>query len=194
MKIFVVTHDQSGKLISEAGGDSSILRPGEPVFIPEPLDGWISSVAPAVRIARLGTCIKSSLARRYYTSLCAMHVLRPTATNIVAAGLPPYMLDRTFSPGEWIDISEKTADDSITMNVRRTRIGSTENITDSGATFSIDSLAIDRTIEHLSQLITFKTGDILVFADHAVNLDSPLVDTAVSADINTTPSLSIRIK
>lgn len=194
MKIFVVTHDPSGKLIAEAGGDSSILRPGEPVFIPEPLDGWKSSVAPAVRIARLGTCIKASLARRYYTSLCAMHVLRPTDDNTAAAGLPPYMLDRTFSPGEWIDISDKNADDHMTMNVLRTGIGSTESMTDASASFSIDSLAIDRTIEQLSQLITFKTGDIIVFADHAVNLDSPVVDTAVSADLNAAPSLSIRIK
>ena len=62
MKVLCIS--ANGKRMKvDVGSDQAVLRLGEPVFVPEPVEEWRSAVAPAVRISRLGTAIKASTAR-----------------------------------------------------------------------------------------------------------------------------------
>ena len=120
MKVLCIS--ANGKRLKvDVGSDQAILRPGEPVFVPEPVEEWRSSVAPAVRISRLGTAIKASSARAYYDSIAPVHLLTP-ADNSVADGLPPFVLDRALSPGKWT--APLNSDGTYTLTVSKGSIGS----------------------------------------------------------------------
>ncbi len=90
--IYLQTID--GVIKALGGADSAVLRPGEPVFVPEPVEDWCSFVAPAIRISRLGMNIKPSFARQYYHELGAVHVLLPRRPGPI----PPLFCDRAIAP------------------------------------------------------------------------------------------------
>ena len=60
--------------------------------------------------------------------------------------------------------------------------------------FSVDSIGAAATLSEISQWCTLKTGDVLLFADAAIDLGTPVLDTAIEAKIDDTPVLNIRIK
>lgn len=62
MKVLIVRDNKV-----ELGADSAVLRCGEPVFVPDPVDEWVSLVAPAVRLCRLGMHMGRN-ARAYFDS------------------------------------------------------------------------------------------------------------------------------
>lgn len=192
MKVLCICNSGGQRKIV-AGVDSAVLRPGEPVFTDEPADMWISSVAPAVRISRLGMSIRESRAREYYHELTLFHVLTPTCPE-ACEGLPPYILDRAFSPGKWTDIASSPSDKELTLTARRQSIDGKGPQETRIVRFSLDTLGVDSTIALLSRHLTFKTGDLLIFADHAVSLGAPVIDSAVTAELDNEEVLSIRIK
>lgn len=187
MKVLVIETGVDGTLSVQLGADSAVLRPGEPVFVPEPPDDWHSRVMPAVRISRLGMHISEANASRHFDSISLFHVMTPTAND----GTIPYgMIDRTFSPGEWLPAADFAQTE---WEVSRAKIG---NIPDSCIknVFSLDKLEVHAIISRLSRLATFRTGDVLLFADASVDLGSPVLDTCVEARIADRTILNIRIK
>ena len=184
MKVLCIS--ANGKRLKvDVGSDQAILRPGEPVFVPEPVEEWRSSVAPAVRISRLGTAIKASSARAYYDSIAPVHLLTP------ADGLPPFVLDRALSPGKWT--APLNSDGTYTLTVSKGSIGSDASENFSHA-FTHEGLGIDNAIAALSRHLTFRTGDIIVLLNHAIALGTPVLDTEIKAFLNDFNSLDIRIK
>ena len=192
MKVFSIIPGQDGRLSVEAGVDSAVLRPGEPVFIPDPVDQWRTAVAPAIRISRLGTAIKAARARSYYSEIAAVHTLRPAPGSDAAHGLPPAILDRAFSPGRWLPLPEDSSSE-LSLSVSRSAIGEADP-EPTTVTFTLATLQVDQAIALLSEFITFKTGDILVFPSVAVSLGTPILDTHIAASVCGEPSLDIRIK
>ncbi len=189
MKVLCIS--ANGKRLKvDVGSDQAILRQGEPVFVPEPVEEWRSSVAPAVRISRLGTAIKASSARAYYDSIAPVHLLTP-ADNSVADGLPPFVLDRALSPGKWT--APLNSDGTYTLTVSKGSIGSDASENFSHA-FTHEGLGIDNAIAALSRHLTFRTGDIIVLLNHAIALGTPVLDTEIKAFLNDFNSLDIRIK
>lgn len=192
MKVLVVSDGRGKEQRIDCGTDSAVLRPGEPVFVPDPPADWRSSIVPAVRISRLGMSIKESKARDYFSEITAFHLLEP-ASEYVVEGIPPYILDRAFSPGKWLDIEAAGA--TVVLSASTAPIGA-----DSGkghelsVSFALGDLEIEHTVSRLSRYITFKTGDILVFTRHRLELGAPQLDTAVKAAINCNEVLSLRIK
>ena len=186
MKLLVIT-SQNGKWSLTFGADSALLRPGEPVFLPESLQAR-SAVIPAVRICRLGFCVRSNF-RSYYDAVSLFHYLDDAS---MPDWLPPYAADRTFSPGAW----EAIPDDGIlSCEVHRQPLpGRQGEISETEFTLSLDVLAPDKLIREISQYCTLKTGDILLFPDAGSHFAAAEPDTALSASLNGTSVLDIRLK
>lgn len=182
--IYLQTIDGAVKALG--GADSAVLRPGEPVFVPDPVDNWCSFVAPAIRISRLGMNIKPSFARQYYKELAAVHVLLPRTPGPI----PPLFCDRAIAPGKWLDIS--------TIGAGNLDVCITDDSGNSPTCLSqrlnIDSLCIDDAVHMVSQYMTLKTGDMIIFGDSAIDVGTPRLDTELAANIANQPSLDIRFK
>ena len=190
MKIFCISRSNNGLRLTP-GVDSAVLRPGEPVFVPEPFADWRSTVAPAVRLSRLGMNIREKSASAYYDSLAPFNILTPVAGSPSDPGLPPYVLDRAFSPGQWLPVADLA---EITLSATLTPIGSDAPVMEQTRTFAFADLQVDSTISQLSRYITFKTGDILVFTDFSLEPFQPVDNTTLEVTINSVSALSIRIK
>lgn len=190
MKVLCVSRMSAGRVAAVAGADSALLRPGEPVFVPDNSGKWLTAVAPAVRIDRLGTSIRADHARRYYSSIAPFHLMWPDGCDDVA-GLPPFALDRALAPGDFIALDE--LGESVDMTVLRSPIGSDETSVYSDR-FDVDALGIDSAIEQLSRYMTFKTGDLLIFTDHALPLGPTVIDTQLTVILQGTQALRIRLK
>ncbi len=191
MKILYVNTDTDGTIKADAGTDSAILRTGEPVFVPDPADRWLSAVAPAIRIHRLGTAIKASRAAAYYDAIAPVHILTPSDPAL-ADGLSPYIIDRALAPGLWVHVSEPRHRYTLRADTRP--IGAATPTKAAGIEFCLADLNVDRSIEILSRHMSFRTGDILVFRSHRLDLGVTVLDTTVTADIDGERLLNIRLK
>ena len=191
MKLLYIECTGHGDMRVEAGSDSAVLRQGEPVFVPDPVEDWRSVIAPAVRIHRLGTAIKSANAHAYYDAVAPVHLLLPADCN-VAQGLPPLVLDRALSPGDWQPVAGE--DHEYFLGAGRGPIGRGSPLLTLSTTFTKASLAIDSIIERLSRLMTLRTGDILVFGAARLEIGAPVLDTVTEAFLDGECRLSIRIK
>lgn len=189
MKILCLHTDHNGTIRVEAGADSAILRHGEPVFPEERPGGWISLIVPAVRISRLGTSIRPNRANEYYNSFTFFHVLWPASGDNVAEGIPAAIADRTFSPGKWLPYPES----EIIMTASVRPLASAEAKTEIRA-LDPASMRTDTAISRLSEYMTFKTGDIILFFDHSHELGPSLLDTEIKVKANDNEVLGFRIK
>lgn len=172
------------------GVDSAVLRPGEPVFVADPMEAWRCRVVPAVRISRLGMHINPGNAPRHIDAITVFHVMTPATP---CADMAPGLIDRTFSPGVWMPLESDGYSSAFTLRVARGPIGgaATEEIT---VGFSPDTLGVAQEVARLSQMCTFRTGDIILFARAAADLGAPCLNTCVRATLNNRDILNIRIK
>ena len=99
MKVFVLKGTCGGERKVSLGADSAVLRPGEPVFLPESGNAARLAVIPAVRIGRLGYCVRSNFAS-YVDAATLFMYLQPDDSD-TPSWLPPFIADRSFSPGKW---------------------------------------------------------------------------------------------
>lgn len=189
MKILCLRRSPDGSIRVEAGADSAILRHGEPVFPEERSGGWISMIVPAIRMSRLGTSIRKSRAAEYYDSFTFFHVLWPASGDSVADGIPAAVADRTFSPGTWLPFPGS----GIELKTSVRALGSDTPRTDSIA-LDPASLDVDNVISVLSEYMTFKTGDIILFFDNGLILGPSEIDTEIKVWANDTEVLGFRIK
>ena len=167
------------------GVDSAVLRHGEPLFvdIERPCR---SLVCPAVRIDRLGTHIPLRVARSYADAMAAYHLLMPE--NAADARRAIWGLsDRTFAPGEFMPL----ADGAVTLTASAYAIGDKPS---TSASVIFDTGTVGAAIAAVSAFCTLRTGDVLVFADHGINVGAATVGTFVDASVDTTPSLHLKIK
>lgn len=193
MKVLCLDRRSDGTFDVTAGVDSAVLRPGEPVFVPEPVSQWRSAIVPVIRISRLGMSIRESRARNYYHEAALFHMLTPACPD-ACEGLPPYILDRAFSPGEWLDISDAASDAVLSIGLEVAPIASGESPVGACGSFSLESLGADAAVALLSRHLTFKTGDLLVFTGARIEAPAPRLDTCLTATLDGKPNLSIRIK
>lgn len=172
------TYDVSG------GVDSAVLRPGEPVFVPDPTDDWLTCVCPAVIISLLGSHIPVESARRHYNRGTLLHLTLPRTQQPV----PSLCIDRAVAPGQPFDV----ANICNNIEVHRCAIdGSGDEVwSDSG--ISLDEA--DKAIAFLSKYMTLKTGDLIAFESLPLTIGAPILDTKITASIGDIQSLEIRIK
>lgn len=190
MKILLVSTAPDGSRKVSGGADSALLRPGEPVFTDVPLEDWELKVAIAMRISRLGLHIPLRHAPRHYDAFGAV-ALRLLLSD---DGVPALFHDRAVSPGAWIDAGAFAGGDLSLAAMRRPLPGRASEAVDVCTSISAATLQADDVVSWLSQTMTLKTGDIIIFADSALSLGAPLPDTAVTATVGGRESLSVRIK
>lgn len=187
MKLLTVHTMPDGTIETVLGTDSALLRPGEPVFVPQPETAWQSKIVPAVRISRLGTHISERNAPKYVDAVTAFHLMTPARP---ITGIPEGLIDRTYSPGIWQPADATTFDAIHTLTARRFGTQPME----ATATFSLDGMAVVPTIATLTQWCTVRTGDVLLFVDHAILSDAPAIGSRIEADLDQSQVLNIRIK
>lgn len=139
--------------------DSSLLKDGKPLFLPEFAEEFIARPALVVRINRLGKNIAKRFASRYYDAvtvgLCveARGVKKEAKLHDEASLCNAFDGSAVLGDFAPVDLIEKPENRVFSVTV---------NGGDS-FTSSIDELVmdIDELIEELSKYFTFKIGDIL---------------------------------
>lgn len=128
-----------------------------------------------VRISRLGKCIRTEFAPRYYDAFSAMCLVTPagqTATGCIVA-------DDSLVQGEWTDLP---ADDTIHLH-----------IDGRDTACPLPRHDIDGMIHHLSADMSFKTGDILILPA-ALHTFTPIPGTACTVTYGNEKLLEFNIK
>ena len=192
MKILTVRDFLQGQPKASLGADSAMLRENEPLFAPDDLDRFHSHIMPAVRISRLGCGISERHAAAYCDSLSAFHVLTPCDNSTHVDGIPLGAADRTFAPGHW-QAFDLRSEKAIVLRASSAPIG-TAPTSRALVDFPPQPRAVSAIISWLSSAITFKTGDIILFADYSINLGKPALNTEINADIDGIATLNFRIK
>lgn len=190
MKVITVEHTPDSTLSAQLGADSAILRPGEPVFVADPPEAWRFRVIPALRISRLGMHIAAGNVIRHCDSMTALLVTSPA---VPFAGIPDGLIDRSFSPGKNMELTPGTYEADHELAVKTSRIGGS-TLCEKSLRFSFAALEADKAIAQLSQWCTLRTGDLIVFADAAVDLGTPVLNTAATVCLDGAEILNVRIK
>ena len=146
--------------------ETSIVRKGEPFFIPDRSLKWHFTLMPAIRIDKLGKCIEQRFATRYYNDI--IFALKAGYENNGAIYYPEgfdgsVMLSLPINGMEIYKI--KT---SPLPRVGNDRI--VETVFD--LTFTPDANLIDQSISEASKFYTLHTGDILLLNNVIGELDA----------------------
>lgn len=140
--------------------DSSLLKDGKPLFLPDHLGRIDYETELVVRICRLGKCIPERFAHRYYDAVtCGIDfTARDLQKQCIEKGWPWDLckgFDGAAAIGEWIP-KERFLDVQrlhfhLDINGKTVQEGLASNMTHS----------VDRVVSYISQYFTLKTGDIL---------------------------------
>lgn len=163
--------------------DSSMLREHQPFFVPEHCELWSVRVCPAVRIDRLGMHISRRFARRYYNEAGLVGQIVPREYAGCPFDMPTefYAMDSSLAMGRFVKLQDD-GDEMILSGESGVRVA-----------FSPASSGVDDAIARLSDFMTFKTGDLIVFADKAVVSDIA-IDRTVTATLDGVESFVLRAK
>ncbi len=139
--------------------DSSLLKDGKPLFLPDFAKEFIAYPALVVKINRLGKNIAKRFASRYYDAvtvgLCVE--AHDFSNNAKIAGTASIVnaFDGAAILGDFIPIENYDLTSNHIINISST---SGDNIELNTADMILD---IDSLVEELSKYYTFKIGDIL---------------------------------
>lgn len=126
-------------------------------------------------------------AAAYVDAMTAVHLLTPAGET----GMPPFFYDRAIAPGSWVVPAVLDADIVLTANTvalppHEPEGKSYERVFNLGDIGGI--------VSHISQKLTFKTGDIIVLRSLGLALGHPQIDTSLQAGLNGATVLDIRLK
>lgn len=161
--------------------DSSMSRNHRPLFLPPHYDRWIITVAPVVRVSRLGKFVAPKFARRYYDAVTLMARLRPAVPLRLPASAIDTAFDSSVVVGDWIGIP---ADESSL----RLGLGGTIQ-----ADVVLDLDVVDDTLSWLSSYFMIKHGDIIVPGD-VPELVQVEMDHSMNVTVNDMVCLDFKIK
>ncbi len=147
--------------------DSVGLQTDRPFFVPDDEGAFSTFPSIAVRIDRLGKCIETRFAYRYWREVAPALLSMPNvAVRNLEHGIIPnaslLCFDSAIITGHWIQTDAPEFTFSPSDN-----------------TIAIDRTLIDDAIRRFSLLNTLKTGDILIFP--AKSPFAPVPDTVVTA-------------
>lgn len=146
--------DSTAKL--ELLADSSVLPTGRPLFLPYWAKQFDATLAVAVRVSRLGKCVATRFAHRYWDAFTAC--LLTQATDTPPAGHDTLALRRAHDgallagqmmPRELLEAPQPT----LQWHMGRTPVGQM-------ALEQVPAI-VDTTLSQVSQYMTLKMGDLL---------------------------------
>lgn len=164
--------------------DSALVVNNNPLFVPDFDTRWEGRIYPAFRICRLGKCISSRFAPRYYDAVTLSLRAVPAVVAAQLNGLPDGLLgafDNCLVPGRWIPIP---ADGSLKIE--------SPSLHNDISVADLTAIA-DAAIADISRYLTLKMGDIIMPGYFDTSL--PLVPgSTVSASLNGDCVLSVRLR
>lgn len=134
--------------------DSAMGRNRQPIFLPDNHYMLEGEILPAILISRLGKHITPKFANRYFDAFTVVHLLQPSDPKLRNA--LTYSSDYVLTPGDRMQIEDTSNFIPPTIKMECGR-----NI--SAIEFP-DSEAIANAISLISENITLKNGDIIVFS------------------------------
>ena len=172
--------------------DSSLLKDGKPLFLPDFAEKFIARPALVVRINRLGKNIAKRFAPRYYDAvtigLCieAQEFKHTNGINGVNSVINAF--DGAAVLGDFIPVEDAGDLNNCSLTVT---YGNEEQISLNSANFTMN---IDSLIEELSKYFTFKIGDIL-YTGYSENDGFALsINDVISGTINGVETLHFKVK
>lgn len=173
--------------------DSSLLKDGKPLFIPDFAESFIAYPALVVRINRLGKNIAKRFAHRYYDAitvgLCIEAHGFKDSVLLANGGSLINAFDGAAVIGDFISTeSISISDGNISFCISQNgNIVSEQNI-------NCLSMGIDSLIEELSKYFTLKIGDIL-FTGYNYNSGIKLnINDTITGKIENEKILNFRVK
>lgn len=172
--------------------DSSLLKDGKPLFLPDFAEEFIAHPALVVRINRLGKNIAKRFASRYYDAvtvgLCVEAKGFNNSAKIAGCDSAINAFDGAAVLGDFIPVEEVSdlGNSSITITH-----GNNEQISLNTANLLMD---IDSLIEELSKYYTFKIGDILYTGYTEDNGFKLTINDVISGKLNDTVALNFKVK
>lgn len=160
--------------------DSSLSRNHRPLFVPPHHSEWVMTIAPGVRVSRLGRFVAAKFARRYYDAVTLVARLRPAGQQLPASAVDT-AFDSSIVVGDWIELTPEAR--SVTL-----ALGGSADLT-----AELDLGVFDGCLSSLSAYFIVRNGDIIIPGDLPVELGVEL-NTAVDISINGTGCLDFRIK
>lgn len=205
MKIFAVglNYPQHNKELNETlykgevpviftKADSSLLKDGKPIFVPDDMGRIDYETEIVVRICRLGKAIPARFAHRYYDAVTVGidFTARELQAELRKKGLPWEMckgFDGAAAIGEWVSV-EKFRDVQalqfhLDINGKTVQEGRTSDML-----FKIDEI-----IEYISKYFTLKTGDI-IYTGTPVGVGPVNIDDHLTGYIEDRKVLEFNIK
>ncbi len=167
--------------------DSSLLKDGKPLFLPDFAESFVAYPAFVLRINRLGKNISKRFAHRYYDAvtigLCIEAQGIKNATQFSGSGSIVNAFDGAAVIGDFIPVESialENQDIPFCISVNGNII-SEQNI-------NCLDLDIDSIIEELSKYFTFKIGDILFTgfkkdSGFKLNINDTITGKIVTKDI-----------
>lgn len=205
MKIFAVglNYPQHNKELNETlykgevpviftKADSSLLKDGKPLLVPDDMGRIDYETEIVVRICRLGKAIPARFAHRYYDAVTVGidFTARELQAELRKKGLPWEMckgFDGAAAIGEWVSV-EKFRDVQalqfhLDINGKTVQEGRTSDML-----FKIDEI-----IEYISKYFTLKTGDI-IYTGTPVGVGPVNIDDHLTGYIEDRKVLEFNIK
>lgn len=158
--------------------DSSVVRRGMPLFVPDFAIGWYLELVPAVVICRLGKSIPERFAHRYYTDMGVAGRLVPG--DGVPCGALSAGFDGAFCMGSFFPVAAEGR-----WSVDAAGHGS--------LTLDRDDLGIDRSVALVSRYMMLKTGDIIVPCRTGLRISAE-IGIRIEATLNGEKALDLKIK
>ena len=161
--------------------DSSLTRNGHALFLPPHHERWIITVAPGVRISRLGKFIAPKFAPRYYDAWTLTVRLRPQGITYPASATE-VAFDSSLIIGEWFPI------DPTDKNVVDIQVTGTQDLT-----LKLNLQNFNKTIADLSSSFIMKHGDVIVPLPELITFPVA-VDNKIELTCDGKQCLSFKIK
>ncbi|MBE6309900.1 MAG: hypothetical protein E7080_02450 [Bacteroidales bacterium] len=172
--------------------DSSLLKDGKPLFLPDFAEKFIAHPALVVRINRLGKNIAKRFASRYYDAvtvgLCVEAQNFRDSNGIAGCDSAINAFDGAAILGNFIPVEDINDLNNCSFSVNYGN-GETIALNSANLTMSIDSL-----IEDISKYFTFKIGDILFTGYCADNSFSLSINDIINGTINGNEVLHFKVK
>ena len=139
--------------------DSAQQRNRQPWFVPDEGCKWVAVVCPAVRISRLGTHIAPKFAGRYYNEAAALCLFMPkdVSCDPMTADERYFMMDSAYCVGDFRPAGSADTVHVISADGRE-------------ITFTMSDLDADRAVSGLSDFMTLKMGDLVIFGNRSMTV------------------------
>lgn len=169
--------------------DSAVNRNRHPVFIPDfAREDWTVEILPAIQISRLGKFIAPRFAHRYISGLTLCALLRPAVPSGETDSL---FFDCALTVG---DILPYNSEGTLTVEVEYAPLKNAAGETSRRElTLAPGTLDAGELIARASVYTTLKSGDLILPGSLGLTFPTT-INRALSATINSLPTLSTRIK